>query len=171
MQGGATAFPQADAAWRGVFRPRGLASAIWESDLAQVSWWLSLQLSHKRQFLHRILIHVTFPLLEPRVSSCEWDFVCWSFKRAFVSLVDSSLSGAHGLCLFSQPSVMWVPLLSSGVVAGEAGLRLRPHASPGEPLKLRYPSGISPTHWQWGQPFSHLCSSYWSQCVFFPINF
>ena len=38
---------------------------------------------------------------------------------------------------------MWMPLSSSGALGWEPGLRLRSHSSQGEPLQLKYPSGIS----------------------------
>lgn len=87
--------PQADTTPRGVTHPRKMASEVENSDSAQGSWCLSLQLSrqkHKPQTSHATLICSTPPSQEPRVSGCEWNFVCQPLKRAPVSLVDSHLS-------------------------------------------------------------------------------
>lgn len=54
LEGGIIAISQTDASWKGVLHPRKMATTVWENDLAQGSWCLSLQLppqSHKSQNL------------------------------------------------------------------------------------------------------------------------
>ena len=43
-------------------------------------------------FSHMTLVHSILSLLEPVVSGCEQNFVCWPFKRVPATLVDFCLS-------------------------------------------------------------------------------
>ena len=71
--------------------------ALWEMNLAQGPSQLFIQGSsqiHQTQcpFITSVSSEL-LSLLEPRVSSSEWDFMCWPFKSTPGFLGDSYLSG------------------------------------------------------------------------------
>ena len=114
------------------------------------------------------LVCWALPLLEPRVSGCEQNFVCRSFKRALVSLVDCCFPDRKPTAFHSQ-MLRGCPLLALVLWAREIDLGSRPYASQGKPLHLRKISlqNLSCHCWEWGYPFSNLCSSYQSPYGFF----
>ena len=89
------------------------------------------------------LVCSPFPLLEIRVSGYEQDFVHWPYKRAAVSLADSCLTlVTESLLIFTARCDMGTSsrLWCAGLGALVWG---REPTSQGEPLQLRYSSGIS----------------------------
>lgn len=67
-----------------------IVSSIWENDLVQGSWQLSLHSLSEPQILYSPYVNLfcsTFLL--PESSGCEWIFLCWSNWRVPVSLADS----------------------------------------------------------------------------------
>lgn len=91
---------------------RKMASAVWVRDSAQgccscpfISLRRSVQPSLSSCAF--ICLRATLPLLQPRVSGCEWYFVCWPYKNLLGFLVDSSLSLADRTLIF-KTDVMWL---------------------------------------------------------------
>ena len=73
-----------------------------------------------------------FPLLKSRMSRCEQNVMCWSFKRVPVPLL-TFLWWIEKPCYFSQPDIMWAPLSGSGGLAQGTQLEVKTHVSEGEP--------------------------------------
>ena len=108
---------------------------------------------------HVSLVHSALPLLEPRVSGCKQNFVCWPFKRlsAFPAIspwqTETLLLFTAGCHLGSFPS--------SGDIGWGAQLGVRPHTSQGDPAQsLKYPSGTSAASLGAQPALSHLCTPY-----------
>ena len=81
--GGTVVVLQADASWRGLFCLRNMAPAVWgmtQSRDPGRSSFTSLPGATSPDCPHASLDHSVLPLLEPRVSDCGWNFVCWPFK-------------------------------------------------------------------------------------------
>ena len=135
---------QADAAWKGEFCPRRMASEVWGMTQHVVA---TLQHSLQRHqmvlvhFPHVVLVCFVLPPPEPRVSGCEKDFVCWPFKR--IPSSQPSLPGRQKPCCFSQPDIIWVPFPGMVLWVGEPCLGFRPHTSWGStsPPPAEIPSG------------------------------
>ena len=143
--------------------------AVWERELAQEPWWLPLQLSFQSHNTPSLSSHnsspvwATLPQLEPRVSGCERDFVCWPFKRVPGFPLDSSISLVdripgdfhsqmlHSLLFLALVFLTWEPGIGwEGTFAAEISLWIFNHHT-----------------CLWGQPFLFLHSSYQSWCSFF----
>ena len=120
---------------------------MWVSDSAQVWWWLSLQYSsqsHKPASPHTSLVFSTIPPLDPRMSGCEQDFVCWPFKRVPVPLSDSCLSIVDRILRNFHIQILCGCLFLAVVSwAGQLSMELRLFTLHGVPLQLPYLSEIS----------------------------
>ena len=93
-QGGAVAVPQADASQTGVLCLRKMASAAWGMtqhkdpggcSFSSLSRAPTLDSTSRIDSLHTPLVHPALHLLEPGLSGCNRDFVCWLFKRLSAS--------------------------------------------------------------------------------------
>ena len=65
---------------------------------------------------HMTLIHSFFPLLEPRVSGYEQDFVCWAYKRMPGFLTHSHLSLADRIFAYFHRQILCRHLFQSVVL-------------------------------------------------------
>ena len=103
---------------------------------------------------HETLVCSIIPLLEPRLSGCQWDFVLWCSKRVPVSRSDSLLPVVDRILLIFTARCVWYlfPLRCSV---------LESPAWPWDPLLLSCdlcswdsPTESQPPPWEWGWPFS-----------------
>ena len=128
--------------------------SAWDRWLLQFGGWLStgilvVDLSALSPELPTLvslyvsLVHSALLLLEPSISSWEWNFVCWTFKRLSLSLAicpwwtEILLLFTARCYLGSFPSLV--------LYAGEPSLGFRPHVSKEECPSCwnKYPSGTS----------------------------
>lgn len=168
--GGDIAFVYVDAILRGMLHPRQMAPAVWGEGLStgilvavpSVLFW-------KTTSLRRDLAHFTLPLLNPLLSGCEQNFVCWPFNRALVPLANSCLfltnwkpAAFHcqmlcrclflALMLWAEKPNLWVET---------------PHFLGGTLRSWDIPQNLSSHLQERSQLFLHLHSSYQSRHGFF----
>lgn len=90
---------QADARWRRVI-DLGTMESLWsvgEGLSAGTPAIVTLATQFSLSLLHPSLLQAALPMLEPRVSDQEYDFVQWPFERASVFPAGSHLSVANRL--------------------------------------------------------------------------
>ena len=125
---------------------RKMAFVVWENDSKQAA--VPSALSSEPQtpdFSHVMLVHSILPLLEPRVSSCEWNFVCWPFNRVPVSPVDSCLSLAYRSPSAFHYQILYGCLFPALVLrVGEPDLMFRTHICQGEPSLCSWDTSLEP---------------------------